>query len=310
MNKYYKIYQNIIENAKSSCRLKTDEVYYELHHIVPRSLGGNNSTDNLVLLTYKEHFICHHLLCKFTSGLDKSKMIYAFWCLVNKEKIPFSKREKYKEEFIKRISMTNKLNKDSRNEKRYLTNLRRYGYKHNQQNPEMKEKTRKSLLEYYKLHPERQKGVDNGNYGNQHSSETKRSIGDSSIKRKAHLALLTDESRQKSKQTSLSKYGVENYMCSPELNKMMRSKIGDTMDKLINRCGGWIHTPWGSFLTAIAASKAAPFKVDNFRLMAVCKSPEHVIVKKNLCNSPLFDITSLGKTHKELGYWFEPKEIL
>lgn len=78
MNKYYKTYQNIIENAKSSCRSKSDGVYYELHHILPRSLGGNDSIDNLVLLTYKEHFICHHLLCKFTSGLDKSKMIYAF----------------------------------------------------------------------------------------------------------------------------------------------------------------------------------------------------------------------------------------
>ena len=36
--------------------------YYEKHHIIPKSYGGNNSVDNLVYLTGREHFVAHMLL--------------------------------------------------------------------------------------------------------------------------------------------------------------------------------------------------------------------------------------------------------
>ena len=79
-NKYYKWYQNIIENAKQrSC----PKCYTENHHIIPKSLGGNNITSNLVELTAKEHFICHLLLSKFTYGTDKEKMDYALWMMIS-----------------------------------------------------------------------------------------------------------------------------------------------------------------------------------------------------------------------------------
>jgi hypothetical protein len=57
-----KIYISIIENRKNN-PLPLDE-YGEKHHIVPRSLGGNNSKENLVRLTAREHFICHALLAE------------------------------------------------------------------------------------------------------------------------------------------------------------------------------------------------------------------------------------------------------
>lgn len=38
--------------------------YSENHHIIPRSMGGTNSKDNLVRLTGREHFIAHLLLHK------------------------------------------------------------------------------------------------------------------------------------------------------------------------------------------------------------------------------------------------------
>lgn len=72
---YQKIYNEIIENAISQNRLKNEFVYYERHHIVPQSLGGSNSKENLVLLTAKEHFICHLLLVKIYSCLDKTSYI-------------------------------------------------------------------------------------------------------------------------------------------------------------------------------------------------------------------------------------------
>jgi len=72
-NKYTKWYFKIIENAKNQNRKKKNKVYYESHHIIPKSFGGKEE----VLLTAKEHYICHLLLCKITCGTYKYKMINA-----------------------------------------------------------------------------------------------------------------------------------------------------------------------------------------------------------------------------------------
>ena len=77
-NKYRKTYCRIVDKAKSSGRKRTDDVYYENHHIVPKSMGGTNGKGNKVLLTAKEHFVCHWLLTKFTDGDDRQKMNAAF----------------------------------------------------------------------------------------------------------------------------------------------------------------------------------------------------------------------------------------
>ena len=74
-NKYHCIYFNIINKALSENRSYNNKIYYENHHILPTSLYGPN--DNTVLLTAKEHFVCHWLLTKFTSGDDKKRMQYA-----------------------------------------------------------------------------------------------------------------------------------------------------------------------------------------------------------------------------------------
>lgn len=73
-NKYYTWYYNIINNR---C-LSFFPGYTEKHHIIPKSLGGTDDPDNLVNLTAREHFICHCLLTKFTSGEEKAKMVFAF----------------------------------------------------------------------------------------------------------------------------------------------------------------------------------------------------------------------------------------
>lgn len=72
-NKYEVWYYKIIFRAQN----RTITGYSELHHVVPRSLGGSNDQENLVNLTAREHFICHILLTKFTTGTDKNKMIRA-----------------------------------------------------------------------------------------------------------------------------------------------------------------------------------------------------------------------------------------
>lgn len=80
-NKYYKWYFNIITNACQDSQNRLDG-YYEKHHIIPKSLGGDNTPQNLVKLTAKEHFVCHRLLVYMTSGKNKSKMSYALLMFV------------------------------------------------------------------------------------------------------------------------------------------------------------------------------------------------------------------------------------
>lgn len=63
-NKYTRWYYSIVANAKS--RLDSGD-YTEKHHIIPKSLGGDNSKSNLVKLKPKEHFVCHRLLTKMVA---------------------------------------------------------------------------------------------------------------------------------------------------------------------------------------------------------------------------------------------------
>lgn len=80
MNKYKNWYNQIVQRAKT----RTLDTYTERHHIVPRSLGGSDDTDNLVDLTAKEHFICHWLLVKMHTGINRGKMINALYMMQGK----------------------------------------------------------------------------------------------------------------------------------------------------------------------------------------------------------------------------------
>jgi hypothetical protein len=74
-NKYTRWYYNIVSNAQ----FRITSEYTEKHHIVPKSLGGVDSKENLVKLTAREHFICHMLLVRMTTGQAKRSMSYAAW---------------------------------------------------------------------------------------------------------------------------------------------------------------------------------------------------------------------------------------
>lgn len=59
---YLSVYNSLINKRKSSP--VPDNLYSELHHIIPKCHGGSDSPDNLVRLTAKEHYLAHHLLYK------------------------------------------------------------------------------------------------------------------------------------------------------------------------------------------------------------------------------------------------------
>jgi 5-methylcytosine-specific restriction endonuclease McrA len=82
-NKYHRWYCSIITRASN--RMLSVGMYVERHHVIPKSLGGDNTRENLVSLTAREHFICHWLLTKMTNGRSKSKMWLALlkMCVVS-----------------------------------------------------------------------------------------------------------------------------------------------------------------------------------------------------------------------------------
>jgi hypothetical protein len=74
-NKYTKWYHAIVQNA--NLRTLSDDTYIEKHHVIPRSLGGVDSKENLVRLTAREHFVCHLLLTKMVTGPAQYQMLSA-----------------------------------------------------------------------------------------------------------------------------------------------------------------------------------------------------------------------------------------
>lgn len=78
---YQRIYDQIIDRANKESRKKSNGIYYEKHHILPRCLGGSNQKENLILLTGREHLIAHRLLTRIHPG--NSKLAFAFWGMCN-----------------------------------------------------------------------------------------------------------------------------------------------------------------------------------------------------------------------------------
>jgi hypothetical protein len=94
---YKKIYDQICERANKESRVKGVSNYYESHHIVPICLGGSGSVkewathENIVLLTAREHFLCHWLLHEMYPDNHKLAIAFNLMC-----KIQNNKQSRYK----------------------------------------------------------------------------------------------------------------------------------------------------------------------------------------------------------------------
>lgn len=72
---YHNIHQQIITRAQQR---EAPLEHLEVHHIIPRSLGGKDVRTNLVSLTLREHFLIHKILIRLTNGIARRKMVNAF----------------------------------------------------------------------------------------------------------------------------------------------------------------------------------------------------------------------------------------
>lgn len=77
---YVKIYDNfILDRILKQTALLDSGDYCERHHIVPRSFGGSDSSENIVALTPEDHFFAHLLLARIHGG----KMVFALQAMAN-----------------------------------------------------------------------------------------------------------------------------------------------------------------------------------------------------------------------------------
>lgn len=68
---YQKHYDLLIERA----RARVLSGYVEIHHVIPRCIGGSDDKSNLVQLTAEEHYVAHQLLLKIYP--DSKSLSYA-----------------------------------------------------------------------------------------------------------------------------------------------------------------------------------------------------------------------------------------
>jgi len=208
-------YDNLIRTRKLLNREKYKGIYYEDHHIIMLSMGGDDTKDNRVLLTAKEHYIAHYLLWKIHRN---NKSVYAFFRMcqdANKTNLRISART-YEEIRIECAKISSENLKSMwndpkmRNKLSISNSIKNKGRIHTEQ-------SRKNMSEAHKGIKQSQESIDKRRIkmiGRKRTDETKRKLG-LNFKGKKH----TDKSKEKMSQSA------KNRKLSDETKKEMSIKM-------------------------------------------------------------------------------------
>ena len=60
----YTLHYNALIAKRIKTPANTTHTYTEIHHAIPKCMGGTDDETNLVCLTAREHYMAHVLLCK------------------------------------------------------------------------------------------------------------------------------------------------------------------------------------------------------------------------------------------------------
>lgn len=107
---YQRIYDDLIVRAKN--RDKPD-CYCEKHHIIPKSMGGSDSRENIAVLTAREHYLAHWMLYKIHRNLQMSCALFRMTTPVGNGRTRYTShtykqaREFHSKELSKRFSGEN-----------------------------------------------------------------------------------------------------------------------------------------------------------------------------------------------------------
>jgi len=107
---YRKTYIKIIKKALLEKREKYKGVYYENHHILPKSLFPlwKKRKSNQVLLTAREHFFCHQLLVKIYNGYMINALFRLMHDKQNNQILTSKDYEKIRKQFADSVSKQSK----------------------------------------------------------------------------------------------------------------------------------------------------------------------------------------------------------
>lgn len=150
-NKYTRTYYKIIFSASN--RTISNDIYTEIHHIIPKSFGGSDEKINLIRLTAKEHFVCHHLLIKMIN--DKNLKAKAYKAL---ERMTVSNNSQYRYKISARLY--EKIRKDAAISHSILIS----GTKRSPHSEETKQKMRDTAIS------QKRNGENNPFYGKKHTT--------------------------------------------------------------------------------------------------------------------------------------------
>lgn len=215
-NKYYVWYYKLIEKAKLRT---TIDGYFEKHHIVPRCLGGVDTSDNLVKLTLREHYVAHLLLTKFHEGEAKRKLYYGLWRLLLDAKNKNSRIfEIYRSKYIETSLKTYVATKETCD-------------KISKSNIGVKKTRTEKLLKDWERRKIVYSGSGNPRYGVCLSEETKKKIGDANRGK-----IRTEEHKKKISESGKGKKRSPGCHVG-EKNPMYGKKHSDETRRLISEAG-------------------------------------------------------------------------
>lgn len=198
MNKYEHWYASITKRGQT----RHLDSYTESHHILPESLGGPDTQENLTKLTAREHFICHWLLTKIYKDGDNH------WKMLNAVRM---------------------MRAENKNQKRYDNKITARVYQR------LKE-------EYSRLQSERMKGENNPMYGRPVSEtvrqgRSERASGNNNPAKRPGVGAKISEAKTGKKREpfndewkakmSAAKTGENNNRYGVEVTDETRKKIGD-----------------------------------------------------------------------------------
>lgn len=196
--KYERWYNNLITKAKNRTKRDSNE-YYEIHHIIPKCIGGNNEKSNLVILTYREHIIAHMLLSNIYP--NNIKLLFAVKAVVIHNKTSLRPNAS---KYISTRTL-DRIKKDAINARKGIKMPDWFGKRISQSNKEriVSEETKKKISESNKGKPRTQsqldiikkysfkKGQKPWNIGKKMSEDTKRKLSETRKK------IMNDDLRRK-----------------------------------------------------------------------------------------------------------------
>jgi hypothetical protein len=211
---YYSRYQRFMDGLKG----QSIDGYCEVHHIVPRSLGGSNDKANLISLTARQHYIAHWILARALGG----SAARAFFMMSNFGKYGHVNSTTYaiaRKEYSSLVSeqMVGRIMPPVSNETKEKQRQAKLGIKISAEHIEKIRQAQigRKLSNEWKANVSKGKiGKSNGRLGCAVSEETKKRIGDAQRGKLNHMSgqKHSPETREKMRITHMKRKQNQAYL--------------------------------------------------------------------------------------------------